>query len=412
MSSSTTLITIMILVIFFAKIDVKAAKQCTDSFKKLIKQRNITKCKTLRTLGADFGWNYYNSTNSTITLEVLFGAKLDTIEGWIAWGVNPGKRAEMIGTKAIIGIKSHDSATGSTSLTVNTYDITKETKGGCSLLPTNDLGLGLNVSNIGIQDEGSSFYTIYAKLVLSSDDYNITRLNHVWQIGNAIDGRPLNHPTTLHNVDSTETIDLTSTHGASMGQYRSFLRTVHGVLNIIGWGTLLPIGVIVPRYFRVYPFKREPWWFYLHIGCQLTGFLIGTAGWVIGLVIGHSSKYYIFHTHRDFGILIFTFSTIQMLAFRLKPKATDDYRKYWNMYHHFLGYGLLAIIFINIFKGINILHGAVGRHRMVGQFRGCIRYYLGIKFSLTRYESALCANLSGAESYWCSCQEREDPKED
>lgn len=47
----------------------------------------------------------------------------------------------------------------------------------------------------------------------------------------------------------------------------------------------------------------------------------------------------------------------QMLAFRLKPKLTDDYRKYWNMYHHFLGYGLLAIIFINIFKGIRILEG-------------------------------------------------------
>jgi hypothetical protein len=219
----------MILVIFFGNIDVKAAKLCTDdTFKKLIKQRNITKCKTLRTLGAEFGWNYYNSTNTTTTLEVLFGAKLDSREGWIAWGVNPGKRAEMIGTKAIIGIKRHDFATGSTPLTVNTYDITKETKGGCSLLPTKDLGLGLNVSNIGIQDEGSSFYTIYAKLVLSSDEYNITRLNHVWQIGNAIttDGRPLNHPTTLHNVDSTETIDLTSPRGDSIGQYRSFLRTV------------------------------------------------------------------------------------------------------------------------------------------------------------------------------------------
>lgn len=46
-----------------------------------------------------------------------------------------------------------------------------------------------------------------------------------------------------------------------------------------------------------------------------------------------------------------------MLAFRLKPKDTDDYRKYWNMYHHFLGYGLLTIIVINIFKGINILNG-------------------------------------------------------
>lgn len=50
----------------------------------------------------------------------------------------------------------------------------------------------------------------------------------------------------------------------------------------------------------------------------------------------------------------------QMLAFRLKPKVTDDYRKFWNMYHHFLGYGLLVIIVINIFKGISILKGGEG----------------------------------------------------
>ncbi|XP_045830589.1 cytochrome b561 and DOMON domain-containing protein At3g25290-like [Trifolium pratense] len=391
--SSTTLITIMILVIFFfANIDVIASEPCTERFTKLIKQRNITKCKTLRTLGAEFGWNYYNITNSTTTLEILFGACFYSRQGWIAWGVNPGKRAEMIGTKAIIGIKSHDFATANSHLTVATYDITKETKGGCSLLPTNDSGL--NVSHMVIQNQGSDFYTIYARLVLPSDKYNISRLNHVWQIGNVIDGRPLNHPTTLHNVDSTETIDLTSPRGASMGQYRSFLRTVHGVLNIIGWGTLLPIGVIVPRYFRVYPFKRDPWWFYVHIGCQLTGFLVGTAGWVIGLVIGHSSKYYIFHAHRDFGILIFTFSTIQMLAFRLKPKATDDYRKYWNMYHHFLGYGLLAIIFINIFKGINILHGGeswrwsyIGILICLGAFAFTLEIFTWIKFIMVKWHN-------------------------
>lgn len=45
----------------------------------------------------------------------------------------------------------------------------------------------------------------------------------------------------------------------------------------------------------------------------------------------------------------------QMLAFRLKPKETDDYRKHWNMYHHFLGYALLATISVNIFQGIAIL---------------------------------------------------------
>ena len=50
----------------------------------------------------------------------------------------------------------------------------------------------------------------------------------------------------------------------------------------------------------------------------------------------------------------------QMLALRLKPKESDDYRRYWNMYHHFLGYALLAVIAINIFKGISILKGGSG----------------------------------------------------
>ena len=44
-----------------------------------------------------------------------------------------------------------------------------------------------------------------------------------------------------------------------------------------------------------------------------------------------------------------------MLALRLKPEATDEYRKYWDMYHHFLGYALLALISVNIFQGIAIL---------------------------------------------------------
>lgn len=44
-----------------------------------------------------------------------------------------------------------------------------------------------------------------------------------------------------------------------------------------------------------------------------------------------------------------------MLALHLKPRKTDEYRKYWNIYHHFLGYALLAVISVNIFHGIDIL---------------------------------------------------------
>ncbi|KAK7300035.1 hypothetical protein RJT34_10866 [Clitoria ternatea] len=361
---------------------------CSVEFFKFAQQRNISDCKRLRTLGAEFGWTYRNSTNSSYTIvEILFGAQIEGSQGWIAWGVNPGKRAEMIGTKAVIGIKRSDN-----TLKVDTYNITKETKAGCSLLPS-EIGF---ISKTEMNKEVGNFYTIYAKLVLPSEEYNITRLKHVWQVGNAIENdHPLRHPTTLRNVDSTEEIDLNSTSGASTGQYRSFLRSVHGVLNIIGWGTLLPFGIIMARYFRVFPFKWEPTWFHLHIGCQLTGFLIGTAGFAIGLSLGQSSRYYTFHTHQTFAIVIFTFSTVQMLAFRLKPKATDDYRKYWNMYHHFLGYGLLALIFINIFKGIKILEGGsgwrwgyIGILCLLGAIAFALEVFTWVRFFILRSKEA------------------------
>ncbi|KAK7385974.1 hypothetical protein VNO78_31988 [Psophocarpus tetragonolobus] len=326
--------------------------ECSEEFMKLVEKKNMPECKRLRTLGAQFGWRYeYSVRNKSMrtVVDIMFGAPLKFQEGWIAWGVNPGKRAEMVGTRAMVFLKRRNG-----TWRIDTYNVTKETRNRCILLPSNITLF----SNVSIQAEVSNMYTMYARLTLPSDSYNISKLNHVWQVGDAIEeDHPLSHPTTLRNVDSTEVIDLTRTKGPGTGQYRSYLRSVHGVLNIIGWGTLLPIGIIIARYFRVFPFKCDPMWFYLHIGCQLTGFLVGTTGWAIGLSLGHSSRYYTFQAHRTYGILIFTFSTVQMLAFRLKPKETDDYRKYWNMYHHFLGYGLLAIIFLNIFKGINILEG-------------------------------------------------------
>ncbi|EEF32917.1 hypothetical protein RCOM_0752410 [Ricinus communis] len=54
-------------------------------------------------------------------------------------------------------------------------------------------------------------------------------------------------------------------------------------------------------------------------------------------------------------MFVFAFTALQVLAFRLKPEETDEYRKHCNVYHHFLGYALLAVIPINTFHGIGIL---------------------------------------------------------
>lgn len=86
---------------------------------------------------------------------------------------------------------------------------------------------------------------------------------------------------------------------------------VHGILNIVGWGTILPIGVILSRYLKRFPYRYK-YWFRLHASTQCVGYVLGVSGWIIGLVLGHASSQHTFRTHRILGICIFTFTTIQV----------------------------------------------------------------------------------------------------
>ncbi|KAF2314166.1 hypothetical protein GH714_023827 [Hevea brasiliensis] len=325
---------------------------CSEPFLNVSQRKNFTYCKKLTTLEAEFAWRINNEQQ----IEILFGTRLHTGFGWLAWGVNPDEMPQMVGTRAMIGIWNSD---GSTFIT--TYNITSDTKMGCMLKPEkmdekvqNEVGFhNMSMENINELD----YFAIQARVILPPAAYNISKLNHVWQIGDEAEGtEPKMHAKTLQNVDSTETINLWVRDEAHhVGKHENHLRTVHGILNIVGWGTLLPFGVIIARYFK-YPLENfHDWRIPLHVSCQIIGYILGTSGWILGLVLGNLSKFYIFKIHRLYSIFIFTFTTLQMLALRLKPGEDDEYRKFWNMYHHFLGYALLAVISINIFHGINIL---------------------------------------------------------
>ncbi|KAL9333809.1 hypothetical protein Peur_073948 [Populus x canadensis] len=97
------------------------------------------------------------------------------------------------------------------------------------------------------------YLTLHAALALPSM-YNVSRLNHVWQVGYEVQGtEPKMHPTALQNVDSTETIDLKTGWAQHVGEQERHLRTVHAILNLVGWGTFFPAGH-APRY---YSFKTH-----------------------------------------------------------------------------------------------------------------------------------------------------------
>ncbi|GFY90239.1 cytochrome b561/ferric reductase transmembrane with DOMON related domain-containing protein [Actinidia rufa] len=69
--------------------------------------------------------------------------------------------------------------------------------------------------------------------------------------------------------------------GSSSGSSKSIGHTkrTHGILGIIGWSLFLPYGAIAARYFK----HHDPLWFYLHVGIQFVGFLLGLAGVLVGV---------------------------------------------------------------------------------------------------------------------------------
>lgn len=42
----------------------------------------------------------------------------------------------------------------------------------------------------------------------------------------------------------------------------------------------------------------------------------------------------------------------------MRPKKDHKYRLYWNIYHHSIGYLILVLGIVNVFKGLDILNPA------------------------------------------------------
>ncbi|XP_023544277.1 cytochrome b561 and DOMON domain-containing protein At5g47530-like isoform X1 [Cucurbita pepo subsp. pepo] len=134
--------------------------------------------------------------------------------------------------------------------------------------------------------------------------------------------------------------------------YSTLLRQVHGVLNIIGWGTLIPIGIVIARYFREeFPLKCDRW-YSAHAVCQTCGYIMGTVGWGFGVSLINSSN----RSHVPFlvlGILVILLTAIQICGICVQQKKESGRRGRWEMWHRGMGYVILALIIADIFEGIN-----------------------------------------------------------
>ncbi|XP_051183312.1 cytochrome b561 and DOMON domain-containing protein At5g47530-like [Lolium perenne] len=302
--------------------------------------RTFLKCNALPVLGASLHWTYHAENG---TADIAFRAPSSTT-GWVGWGINP-TNTRMAGSNVFVA--SQD-ASGVVSVLTTILATTSPS------LTNQSLSFAVPVPASAEYSGGA--YTIYATVALPS---NSSSQNTVWQAGPSNGGSILPHDLTGQNVLGMQNLDFLSGASTAASNSRLHRRNLHGVLNAVGWGILIPLGAMIARYLRVFE-AADPAWFYLHITCQISGYALGVGGWGLGLKLGSESAGLTYNPHRNIGIAIFSLATAQVFALFMRPNPKHKYRVYWNVYHHSIGYSVIVLAIVNIFKGLNILKPATG----------------------------------------------------
>ena len=98
-----------------------------------------------------------------------------------------------------------------------------------------------------------------------------------------------------------------NTAGSSGDQAAFPTERKHGLLGMMGWGVLMPIGMITARYFR----QLDPCWFYTHMAIQVSGYAVGIAGIVLGFRLNEYGLKNV-DVHKALGIAILAMASLQV----------------------------------------------------------------------------------------------------
>ncbi|XP_047325130.1 cytochrome b561 and DOMON domain-containing protein At5g47530-like [Impatiens glandulifera] len=295
-------------------------------------------CSSLSVLNSFLHWNY-NKPNNTV--DIAYRHADVTSSQWVSWALNL-QNSGMIGAQCLVAyINSNNGSVHVYTSSITDYN-TDMSQGA----------LTFNVSNIsGEFLEGDQMIIIYATLVLPAGK---TTFNQVWQDGPVSGNNLGQHSTTGSNMKSFGTVDF-STEAVSTGGEGSSGRTdkyIHGIINGLSWGVMIPLGAMIARYLKVFK-SAVPVWFYIHIICQTLAYIGGVVGLVTGLNLdGKQGNDF----HKTIGVTLVVLGTLQVFALLLRPNKDHKYRFYWNLYHWGCGYATIILSIINIFYGIELLN--------------------------------------------------------
>ncbi|KAG8371627.1 hypothetical protein BUALT_Bualt13G0107900 [Buddleja alternifolia] len=260
---------------------------------------------------------------------------------YIGMGFSPD--GNMVGSRAIVGWVGADATT----------DMKKYFLGGRSsdLVTTEPPNQGLlQIGNTSMVVQSNQIYMAFQ---LISDSPSTRLIYSVGQVGRLPSGS--NFQLSEHQDMISTSLNFGTGQFQTQDSPQASLKRSHGLLNMLGWAILLPIGAIIARYMR----NWDPIWFYSHAVVQSIGFILGLSGVICGLVLENRLNVSV-SRHKGLGIFILVLGCLQVIAILARPKKTAKVRKYWNWYHSGVGRLLIFLAAINVFYGIHLGNAGSG----------------------------------------------------
>ncbi|KAI4384932.1 hypothetical protein MLD38_003016 [Melastoma candidum] len=214
---------------FLAALPVPALSQTCSSYS-FSGNARFASCVDLPVLDSYLHWNYDRTTS---TASIAFRHSGASASEWISWAINPSKQ-QMSGSQALVAYQNP--STGSM------YAYTSQITSTDTTLPEGKLSFGVPSLNATFEN---GEMTIFATLQLAAGSEN--GINQVWQVGPMSGGSPSIHPLGGDNERSTGTLNFVSGMTTVSSKSKQRNKNVHGVLNAISWGTLMPLGAIIAR---------------------------------------------------------------------------------------------------------------------------------------------------------------------
>ena len=127
----------------------------------------------------------------------------------------------------------------------------------------------------------------------------------------------------VHNARGSYSVSLTDgTSTATLTDAAKFKLT-HGTLMLVGWGVLLPAGVLGAHFLR----HRDPFWYHLHKYTQMVGITIATVGLVVALTQLGPIETASGGAHAILGLVVSAIGLLQPLNGFLRPHKGSANRR-------------------------------------------------------------------------------------